>query len=406
MSPVWPDAGEIALYLGLLALLGSLLRPALARVAVPGAVGFMVLGFVAGPSALDQLPESLLGLRIEIMKAAFVVVLIRAGVGLETSALRQVAGRALWLGTVPLLVEIVAIAALLRATGLIDTTGIALLAGFLVAAISPAVVIPSLQEHKERGAAGDSDLPDAILAITVVSVLLAETGIRALIDVHADDVTLAARAARLPLEIAGGCLLGALTGIVAAYARPPAWLLMLIAQALFFGTAWLGGAGLIAVLTAGMVLRARAPAFANGLRPRLARQWLVAEILLFAALGSMLRIESLTPLHRVAILCGVLLIAVLSRLAMTRILAHGEPSHERRHHVVSQLPKATVQAVYGGVPLALHLEAGGASPFYEAETLLILSVASIVLTAPLGAWLLEHSGRRLHAGRTPPGSGA
>ena len=55
--------------------------------------------------------------------------------------------------------------------------------------------------------------------------------------------------------------------------------------------------------------------------------------------------------------------------------------------------------------MALHLEAGGASPFYEAETLLILSVASIVLTAPLGAWLLEHSGRRLHAGRTPPGSG-
>jgi NhaP-type Na+/H+ or K+/H+ antiporter len=414
--------GEFAAFcltLAGLAVGGWLVRALLKRAYVPPAVSLMALGALLGPSLLDTLPESWLAARSTLSRAAFVVLLLRAGLGLPVGRLRAVLLPALAFGTIPVAAEILGLAGLGR-LALFDRLDLAILSGFLIAAVSPAVILPTMLDQKDLGRGAPRLVPDRIIVQTIVNAFVAQTGILFVVDVLCPPEGWggAGRALMLlPLSVAGGLAVGAGAGVVSRLdavlpreGSPTPERVRIIAAAalglallLYFGGGHLGLENVFAVLALGVVLRRRLKVCERALRSELKRVWLLAEIVLFVNLGSAIDLGKLSDPELVALLLGIVAAALLIRLAV----AHGLSSatsltpNESRYCTAAHVPKATIQAVFGVYPLSVFLERCGDQPVLVdgGQTLVVMAVVAIVSTAPLGALLLE----RLAAGYLGPG---
>jgi NhaP-type Na+/H+ or K+/H+ antiporter len=406
---------------------GWVLRSWLQRAHVPPAVSLMALGALLGPSVLDLLPESWLGARSTLSRAAFVVLLLRAGLGLPVGRLRAVLWPALAFGTLPVAAEIFGLAGLGR-LALFDRLDLAILSGFLIAAVSPAVILPTMLDQKDLGRGAARLVPDRIIVQTIVNAFVAQTGILFLVDVLCPPEGWggAGRAlALLPLSVAGGLAVGASAGVFtrleAALPRsgPPtpgrvriiAAAALAIALAVYFGCARFGLENVFAILALGVVLRRRLKVCERPLRTELKRVWLVAEIVLFANLGSAIDLGKLSDLGLVALLLAIVATALAIRLATAHLLtgATSLTRSESRYCTVAHVPKATIQAVFGVYPLTVFLERCGGQPdlLDGGQTLVVLAVVAIVSTAPLGAFLLDRLAARCLTpeAREEPGAG-
>lgn len=309
---------------------GWTLRGLLQRALVPPAVSLMALGAVLGPSVLDVLPDSWLDTRSVLSRAAFAVLLLRAGLGLPVGRLRQVLLPAIAFGTIPVAAELLAFAGLGR-LALFDRMDVAILAGFLIAAVSPAVILPVMLDQKDLGRGAEHRVPDRIIGQTVINAFVAQTGILFFVDVICppagwegiDRVLI-----WLPVSVVGGLVLGALAGRFSRLeallpqngdpgpgrVRVIALVALGIAQALYFGGARLGLENVFATLALGVVLRRRLKRCERSLRAELRRVWLVAEIILFANLGSAIDLERLADPRLVALLLAIVGVALGVRL--------------------------------------------------------------------------------------------
>jgi NhaP-type Na+/H+ or K+/H+ antiporter len=410
---------EFCLTLTGLCAAGWVLRAMLLRAHVPPAVSLMALGALLGPSILDLLPDSWLGARSTLSRAAFVVLLLRAGLGLPVGRLRAVLLPALVFGTLPVAAEILALAGFGR-LALFDRLDLAILSGFLIAAVSPAVILPTMLDQKDLGRGAARLVPDRIIVQTIVNAFVAQTGILFLVNVICppEGWEGAGRAlALLPLSVAGGLAVGAGTGILTRLdaalpgsgtpspgrVRVIASAALAIAIAVYFGCARFGLENVFAILALGVVLRRRLKVCERPLRAELKRVWLVAEIILFANLGSAIDLGKLSDLELVALLLAVVAAALAIRLAAAHLLggATSLTRKESRYCTVAHVPKATIQAVFGVYPLSVFLERCGSQPALVdgGQTLVVMAVVAIVSTAPLGAFLLD----RLAAGHLAPG---
>ena len=162
----------LALTAAALVVVGTPWRAALRRLGLPPAVSLLVLGAAVGPAAWDVLPPAWLGARTALSAAAFVVLLLRAGLGISPAVLRRIAPAALLLGTVPVVVEAGVFTTLARALRF-GSWPMSALAGFLVAAVSPAVILPAMLARKEAGRGGPRHVPDLIMGQTLVNSMLA-----------------------------------------------------------------------------------------------------------------------------------------------------------------------------------------------------------------------------------------
>lgn len=371
----------IVLVLGLLA--DRLFR----ALRLPGLLGMILVGVALGPYGAGLLDPLLLSVSADVRMLALVVILLRAGLGLEKQVLQKVGPQAIKMSAIPCLLE--GTMATLAAHKLLGLPLIeAGMLGFILAAVSPAVVVPAMLALKERGLGMDKGVPVIILAGASVDDVFAITLFTAFVGLSSQaGQSLLLQIARIPVQVAGGVLLGAAGG----------WLLyrlfrqrgirlegmerlaLVVAAAL--ATLVIGErlqlAGLLGVMTLGFVLLERADGIAADLQRALDRIWFVAQILLFVLIGAEVNVS--VALQAGLLGLGVVLIGLMGRALGVLIALHGSELNrkERAFCVVAYLPKATVQAAIGGIPLAMGLASG--------ETILAVAVLAVVLTASLGA---------------------
>jgi NhaP-type Na+/H+ or K+/H+ antiporter len=390
---------------GLLAV-GYPLRGLLRRVHVPPALSLIALGIVVGPAATNLLPERWLASRPVLSAAAFVVLLLRAGLAVSPRTLRAIAAPSLLLGLVPVAAEL-CIATVLCHEVLFDSWPTSLLAGFLVAAVSPAVVLPMMLAHKDAGRGASRAVPDLIMGQTIVNAVVAPAGILLMLGAIAPlpgAPSTWQRLAMLPVAIVAGVGVGAAAAWLLRLeriaslqrevsARLAALGFLLGALVVHFacrGVVWLDAVA--ATLAFGFVLRRRLGEAEHELRPELRRAWNVAEIVLFANLGSTISLRALGGAQLSAVLL-VLVVAIVGRLLVAAVMTGATTlrPEERRYVAIAHLPKATIQAVFGPLPL-LTFRAWRPDLVGDGETLVILAAVAIVVAAPIGAVLLERWG--------------
>jgi NhaP-type Na+/H+ or K+/H+ antiporter len=376
----------------------------------------MALGVLIGPGVLDWMPAAWDGVLETTSRAAFVVLLLRAGLDLPPGVLRTVAVPALVFGTVPVAAEFAVVTGLARVF-LFDHWVLALLAGVLVAAVSPAVILPTMLSRKKRGWGSARMVPDRIIGQTLVNAILAQTGILCLLAVL--DPGRSAQGAvwslaAFPLAVVGGGAVGVAVGrwgIPRAVLQAlPSWAATLVVLGaglgVYFGCGLLGLEAVVAALAAGVAVRVRLPDGAPGIRAGLHRVWQVAEVVLFVNLGSQIDLSGLSRSDLVLSLLAVLGVALVARLAVARLLVARTSltAPERRCVLLAHVPKATIQAVFGALPLLKIREWGLTSMEDAGQVLLLLSALAIVATAPIGACLLERVSARAATGTPSPSS--
>ena len=360
-------------------LLGMALGALARRLRLPSLVGMLLAGILLGPCVLNLLSPSLLGISADLRQLALVIILTRAGLSLELEDLRRAGRPAVLLCFVPASFEVLGMVLLAPRLLGVDVLDAAIM-GAVVGAVSPAVIVPRMLRLMEEGYGADKGIPQMILAgasvddVFVIVLFTSFTGMA-----QGGSFSLAALAG-VPVSIVLGGAAGLGLGYVLAkcftrfHLRDSAKVVVLLALAFLLvaledaAEGVVPFSGLLAVLGTGLGLRRwRRPA-AERLTAKFGKLWVAAEVMLFVLVGAEVDI---------GYAAGVLLCVAGSRLS----------GRERLFAVLAYLPKATVQAAIGGVPLAMGLACG--------QVVLTVAVVAILVTAPLGALAIDLSFRRL-----------
>ncbi len=364
------------------------------RLRLPGVLGALAAGVLAGQFLLPMLPQVLAGPNLaaaspHMRMAVLAVVLLRVGFSLSPRDLKNTGGLALGLGLTPMLGD--ALAAALAAVLLLGfplTTALAL--GFLVAAISPAIVIPGLMDLLEQRTGAARRLPTALLVGAPLDNIAAVLALGVALDLAlAGSGAWSNALIKLPLQIFGGVAAGAAGAWIFVNVRPrplmggrvgAAWL-WAVAVGLILFCQGLGLSAVLSVLALGFTIQVIAPSQVGGLSLGLAGIWRWAQLLLFGLIGVAV---NLVPLRRAGLQYALIILAgQAGRAAATGLATAGSglTHRERLACVLAYLPKATIQAAFAAVPLSRGLPQG--------EVVLTVAVLAIVITAPLGTIALH-----------------
>lgn len=376
------------------------------RLRVPPAVSLITLGVLAGSSMSDLLPAAWEAHGPVLSRCAFCLLLLRAGVALDSVMLRRIVRHAIGFGTVPVAAELIVVTLLTRGL-LFDSWTMALLGGFLVAAVSPAVVLPTMLAVKERGF-GVHAVPDRIMGQTIVNSFVAQAGILITISALTPSPEGADTIKQLlvfPAALAGGLVVGILLGYWLPVRslmkrteglRPQrrhrvTGLIFATGLIVYFGCGAVGLENVFATIAVGVMLRRRLGDAMIPVRKDLSWLWQWAEIVLFVSLGSAISLGSISGGVLVATLFGVIVVAIAIRVLAAYLLSIATEltRSERIYLAYSNIPKATIQAVFGAAPLIAFRAHGDEHLVGDGQTLLIMAVLAIVVTAPIGAVLLE-----------------
>lgn len=375
-----------------------------ARLGLPRIIGMLLTGIVLGPYALDLLDASILSISAELRQIALIIILLKAGLSLDLADLRRVGRSAVMMSCVPASCEILAF--FLFAPYLLGVTRIeAAVMGAVLGAVSPAVVVPRMVQLMETGYGTDKSIPQLILAgascddIFVIVLFTAFTGMAQGGSVHAADFL------SIPLSIVLGVALGAAAGWLlagffeTAYARQryvrnsmKVILVLGVSFLLMAIEAWLKTvvpvSGLLAVVSMACTLRCKSTAFVTRrLSEKFGKLWLAAEVLLFVLVGAAVDIRYTLDAGAAALAMIFLALLFRSMGVVLCLLGTALTRSERLFCMIAYLPKATVQAAIGSVPLAMGLPCG--------KLVLSVAVLAILITAPLGALGIDRSYPRL-----------
>ena len=395
----------MALGLAELVILGLLVDTLFRKLRVPGLVGMMGVGVVLGPCGLAALDPGLLAFSSDMRMIALIVILLRAGFELHKDTLRRVGFQALLLSFLPASLEALAVAALgPRLLGL--TVLESAILGTVLGAVSPAVVVPMMLDFASRRKGTAKGIPTMVIAASSIDDVFVIVVFSALLGVYAgQQVDLAGKLAGIPTSILSGIAAGLAIGWILyrvfrrfnprATKRLLAILgvsIVLVGLEARIGE-YLPFAALLAVMAIGAVILAKSEHMAHEISGKLSKIWVFAQIMLFALVGAQVDVRVAWQ----AGLAGSALIGLglVARSVGTWLCLIGSEltPGERLFVVIAYLPKATVQAAIGGAPLVAMQAAGmGLGP---GQVILAVAVLSILLTAPLGAWLIAWSGNRL-----------
>lgn len=371
---------------------------------LPGLVGMLLVGVLFGPNLLGMISPALFEVGVELRPLALVVILLRAGLKLDRQTVNRVGARALALSCVPALFEGVAVALLApRLLGLTPMSSVVL--GAVLCAVSPAVVVPMMLSYVDRKRGARTGVPTMVLAAASLENTLVIVVIGALVGVYAGGPERLARAlAAIPVSFLVGLAVGCLTGILLCRifsrfnprATRRAIALIGISLVLIeleqFVRPWFPFAALPAVMAVGFIMLERYEDYAHEMALKLAKIWIFAEILLFTMIGAQLDLGVTLRLGGagLAVLCAGLAARCLA--VQFCLVRSGLPPGERLFVCASCIPKGTIQAAVGAMPLAALAAAGlDTGP---GEVILAMAVLSIAVTAPLGAWAISFTGER------------
>lgn len=374
------------------------------RIRLPRIIGMLVTGVVTGPFVLDLLDPSILGISAELRQIALIIILIKAGLALDVGDLKRVGRPALLMSFLPAVFEIGAYALLAPLLLPVNRVEAAVL-GAVLGAVSPAVVVPRMVQLMEEKRGTDKRIPQLILAgasLDDVFVIVLFTSFVGMAQGGA--LSLGAMAA-VPVSIVLGIALGLAVGLLLSWLfehahssgqsmRNSVKVIITLGTAFLLMAAedWLEGtvpvSGLLAVMSMACAVQMRCrPAVTEDLAKKYGKLWLAAELALFVLVGAAVDIRYTLNAGPAAVL--MILLALVIRSAGVWLSLLGTPLNrgEKLYCVIAYLPKATVQAAIGAVPLALGLPCG--------QIVLSVAVLSILITAPLGALLMDASAPRL-----------
>jgi len=398
---------DIALII-LAALLGNLV---FSRIGVPGILGMVVAGIILGPSALDVIDPEVLALLEEFKTVALIVILIRAGLGISRETLNRIGGPAIRMGFIPAVLEggmVAAVACYLLELAFFEAG----MLGFIVAAVSPAVVVPQMLEFREGGYGHENEVPTIVLAGASLDNVFAITLFGLFAGLAAGG---SVDLGYLLLGVPAGIVLGGVIGAGIGYLL--VWffkryemqdvrkvILFMIIAVVFYEVSELPAirsiipvAALLGVMAIGFVILEKADDIAHRLADQFQKIWVLAEILLFVYIGAVVRIDELSgPLVGTGLLILAAGLTARSLGVWLSLLGSELNSRERLFCMIAYLPKATVQAAMGAVPLAMVMEGSITSMSTEnGQVILAIAVLAIVVTAPLGAIGIKRLGPRL-----------
>lgn len=383
----------------LIALLGLLAGRLFEKLKLPGLLGMIIVGGGIGPYGFNLLSEDILTMSGDLRNIALIVILLRAGLGIKKEGIKKVGKPAIKLSFIPGLFEGFTIAFL--SMHFFNFTFIqGGILGFIIAAVSPAVIVPAMLDLMERGIGKEKNIPTLILAGASIDDVFAITIFSAFLGMYGGgNINIGVKIFSIPLSIILGVLAGVLIGIILIKifnhftVGNTQKMLFVLSSAILLTTfekmieSRIEIAGLLGVMAIGFIIFERVPKVGKELSVKFNEVWIFAEILLFILVGAQVNVV----LALDAGVKGILLIAIglfaRSIGVMLSLLGTELNTKERMFSIIAYLPKATVQAAIGGIPLAMGVESG--------DLILSLAVLSIVLTAPLGAIAIKATGDKL-----------
>lgn len=368
------------------------------KIKLPGLMGMLLTGILFGPYVLNLFDSSILLISSDIRKIALIIILTRAGLSLDISGLKRIGRPAILMCFVPASFELMGM--ILLAPRLLGISLLeAAIMGAVLTAVSPAVVVPRMVRLIEEGYGADKNVPQLILAGASVDDVYVIVLFTTFIGIIQGDGISIIRFINIPISIVLGIVIGLFVGriLVIFYEKVHirdtvkimimlsiSFILVAIEDAL---NSQITFSALIAIMFMGVSLQKYRKEVSIRLSSKYNKLWVAAEVFLFVLVGATVNINYLGKVGVVAILVifGALIFRMLGVLVC--LLGTNLNKKERLFSMMAYTPKATVQAAIGGIPLSLGLACG--------DIVLTVAVLAIVITAPLGAFAIDNTYKKL-----------
>lgn len=368
------------------------------KIKLPSLLGMLAVGIILGPYMLHLLDSSILGISAELRKIALIIILTRAGLGLDISGLKKLGRPAVLMCFVPASFELVGM--ILLAPKFMGLSVLeAAIMGAVLAAVSPAVVVPRMVRLMDKGYGVKEGIPQLILAGASVDDVYVIVLFSTFIGMMQGDGGSLISFVNIPVSIFLGIVIGLWIGFLLAYffkkihIRDTSKVLIILSISLLLVvledklTTAITFSALIAIMFIGVGLQKKREVVAKRLSVKYGKLWVAAEIFLFVLVGATVNIGYLgkVGVKALIVIIGALMFRMLG--VFICLLGTNIKGKERLFIMMAYTPKATVQAAIGGVPLALGFACG--------DAVLTVAVLAIVLTAPLGAFAIDISYKKM-----------
>lgn len=383
--------------IALILLVGMFMGWLCKKIKLPGLLGMLFTGIILGPYVLNFIDDSILNISADLRKIALIIILTRAGLSLDIKDLKKVGRPAVLMCFVPACFEMAGMILLAPRILGISTLDAAIM-GAVVAAVSPAVVVPKMIKLMEEGYGVKQGIPQLILAgasvddVFVIVMFTAFTGLA-----QGEAVSLKSFV-NVPLSVITGILVGLAAGYLLAkffekvHIRDTSKVMILLSVSFILVTAedyaadMIPFASLIGVMAAGISLQKKREVVAKRLSSKFNKLWVVSEIMLFVLVGAAVDIQyavkaGIAPVFLIFSVLIFRMAGVFVCLLKTKL-----NTKEKAFCMLAYMPKATVQAAIGGLPLAMGLSCG--------NIVLSVAVIAILITAPLGAFCIDMTYKR------------
>ena len=365
---------------------------------VPSLIGMLATGVVLGPYVFNLLDSSILGISAELRKIALIIILTRAGLGLDMSELKKIGRPAVLMCFVPASFELIGI--IILASNLMGLTILeAAIMGAVLAAVSPAVVVPRMVKLMDEGYGTKEGIPQLILAGASVDDVYVIVLFSTFVGMMQGEGVSVLRLINIPVSIFLGILIGLLLGFVLAFffkkvhIRDTSKVLIILSVSFLLVvfedklTTPITFSALISIMFIGIGLQRKREEVAKRLSVKYGKLWVAAEVFLFVLVGATVNIGYLGKVGMKALIVIIGALAFRMLGVFVCLIGTSLKKKERLFVMMAYTPKATVQAAIGGIPLNLGFACG--------DTVLTVAVLAIVLTAPLGAFAIDLSYKKL-----------
>lgn len=385
------------LSIALIILTGMTLGSICKKLKLPSLLGMLLTGIVLGPFCLNIIDGSILSISAEIRKIALIIILTRAGLSLDVSGLKKIGRPAIMMCFVPAsfeLVGMICLAPKLLGISIIE----AAIMGAVLAAVSPAVVVPRMVKLIEEGYGENKNIPQLILAGASVDDVYVIVLFTTFVGMIEGDGVSVIRFVNIPISIILGVGIGLFCGWLLSvffgkiHMRDTVKILIMLSVSFLLVVAEdslatpITFSALIAIMFIGVALQKYKIEVSIRLSAKYNKLWVAAEVFLFVLVGATVNISYLgnVGLKALIVIVGALVFRMLG--VFVCLLGTDMNLKERLFTMMAYTPKATVQAAIGGIPLSLGLQCG--------DIVLTVAVLAIVLTAPLGAFAIDVTYRK------------
>ena len=386
------------LSLSLILILGMFMGWICRKMKLPALLGMLITGIILGPYGLNLLDDSILGISAELRKIALIIILTRAGLGLDLSGLKKLGRPAVLMCFVPASFELlgmILLAPKLMGLSVLESA----VMGAVLAAVSPAVVVPRMVKLMDEGYGVKEGIPQLILAGASVDDVYVIVLFSTFVGMMQGEGAFILKFVNIPVSIFFGIAIGLFLGVLLAYffkkvhIRDTSKVLIILSISFLLVviedklTTAITFSSLIAVMFIGIGLQKKREAVAKRLSVKYGKLWVAAEVFLFVLVGATVNIEYLGKIGAKAfvVIIGALIFRMFG--VFVCLLGTSLQRKERLFAMMAYTPKATVQAAIGGIPLALGLACG--------DIVLTVAVLAIVFTATLGAFAIDWSYKKL-----------